>query len=170
MKIIDHGTWTRYQPEAKPTDAPVTAMFLRRDSDGVDWYDYVRPNFLLTNPRKKTYNPEIDNAPLPAPNFRPGNIFCNIYYHPEFKVHIVGTAVRDPTMMCPIGQRVIEIVGFDGDDPHAEFGGKVYDHEAGTFTILVRPPISPSPLEQKILDRLDTITARLKELERKING
>ena len=170
MKIIDHGMWVKYKPDRPRGDAPANAFYMRRESDGVDWYDYVRPNFYLMHPRPTSLL-ELNGETQPlVPNFMSGSLICSVYHHKHFNKHIVATANYDPTAVLPVNQRVIEIVGFECDDPLAEFGGKVYDHEAGTFTILVRPPISPSPLEQKILDRLDTITARLKELERKING
>ena len=72
--------------------------------------------------------------------------------------------------VLPVNQRVIEIVGFECDDPLAEFGGKIYNAEDQSFAPLVLPPPLPSPIEQKILDRLDAITARLDQLERKSNG
>ena len=41
MNTIDHGMWNAYTPTTLPEGAPPHAMFVRRDSDGVDWYDYV---------------------------------------------------------------------------------------------------------------------------------
>jgi hypothetical protein len=163
VKVIDHGWWRQYEPEKPPSYAPPTAVFIRRERDNVDWYDYVRPS----DPDRARY---VGYDPDAVSNFGSASVFCNVYYHKDYRVHVIGTAVRDPTRMFPINQRVIEIVGYIGSDPHAEFGGKVYDHEAGTFTVLVTPPAPPSPLEQKILDRIDAITARLEKLERKSNG
>jgi len=169
MKIIDHGAWVKYKPDKRriAMDAPANAIFAKRVSDGVDWYDYVRPNFYLIHPRPTTL-PEYE--PPGEPNFKPGSVICNVYRHPEFDRDFIGTAVYDPTRFVPCNQRIIEITDYAGTDPHAEFGGKVYDREAGTFTVLVRPPAPPSPIEQRLFDRLDAITARLDQLERKING
>jgi hypothetical protein len=166
MKIIDHGVWVKYKPDKPRAEAPANAMYMRRESDGVDWYDYVRPNFYQMFPRPQSLLELTGETEPLVPNFKPDSLICNVSYHEHLKAHVVGAAVRDPTAVAPINQRVIEIVGFDGDDPQAEFGGKVYDHEAGTFSKLVIPPAPPSPLEQKILDRLDAIEARLEKLER----
>lgn len=38
--MINHGTWTRYEPETLPFGVPEKAMFWR-NSVGVDWYDFV---------------------------------------------------------------------------------------------------------------------------------
>ena len=157
MKIIDHGTWVPYKPDKPKGDAPANAVFMRRESDGVDWYDYVRPNFYQMFPRPQSLL-ELNGETQPLkPNFVSGSLVCNVYHHKHFKVDIVGTATRDPTAVMPYRQRVIEIVGYEGDDPHAEFGGKVYDHEAGTFTKLELPPFKPSPEFQSILDRLEKL-------------
>lgn len=163
MKIIDHGTWVPYKPDKPQQDAPANAVYMRRESDGVDWYDYVRPNFEQLFPRKTTL-PEYKSPG--AAKFTPGSLVCNVYHHKHFNKHIVGTATRDPTAMLPYNQRIIEIIGFDGDDPHAEFGGKVYDHEAGTFTKLVLPTIKPTIEAQAVLDALATIMQRLDKLEK----
>jgi hypothetical protein len=163
VKVIDHGWWRQYEPERPPSYAPPTAVFIRREGDNVDWYDYVRPS----DPNYKSYF-GFDHTL--KPNFEARSLKCNVYKHPELGCDVIGTAVYDPTTLFPNGQRIIEIIGFEGDDPHTEFGGKVYDDKIEIFSALVRSPPPPSPLEQKILDRLDAITARLEKLERKTNG
>lgn len=42
MKIIDHGTWSKYTPKKGHPDAPVNTMYCRRDSDEIDWYEYQK--------------------------------------------------------------------------------------------------------------------------------
>lgn len=41
-KITSLGLWEHYTPENPPEGAPVNAMFVRRVSDGADWYEFAR--------------------------------------------------------------------------------------------------------------------------------
>jgi hypothetical protein len=175
MNIIDHGVWTRYTPEKPQADAPPNAIYAKRD-DGVDWYDYVRPNFLLAQPPKpKEYHAVtgaelVNDKPAPRPNFKPGSVVCNIYYHPQHDRHLVGAATRDPTAIHAINQRVIEITDYQGNDEQAqkELGGRIYDHVKKAFgeKPQFQPP-PPSPIEQKILEALDAVIERLEKLEKR---
>lgn len=36
----DHGYWVRYTPAQRPEGVPDNVMFSKRESDGVDWYEY----------------------------------------------------------------------------------------------------------------------------------
>jgi hypothetical protein len=162
MEIIDHGVWVQYQPTKPQKDAPARTIYARREADSVDWYDYVRPNFLLMQPPKPpTYHPTtgellVDDTPPPVPNFKPGSVVCNIFRQREHS--IVGAATYDPTAIHSINQRVIEIVDYQGSDPQKDFGGKVYDHATGTFSD--QPPLPPS-----LSARLDAMEKRIKALE-----
>ena len=75
-QIIDHGKWVPYQPDTLPPHAPPNALFARRESDGVDWYDYVR-------------NPD---------SFTADGVKFTVMWHEAHAGWIVGAAVRDPTM------------------------------------------------------------------------
>lgn len=166
MEIIDHGVWIRYQPVKPQAGAPHGAIYARREADSVDWYDYVRPNFLLMQPAKPpTYHPttgeQLVEDPPPEPNFKPGSVVCNIYHHPHFNRSIVGAATYDPTAVHSINQRVIEIVGYEGDDPQKDFGGKTYDPKTGTLSD--PPPMPPAPKSPD--ERLDALEKRVKALE-----
>ena len=166
MEIIDHGVWVKYQRVQPQKDAPRGAVYARRQADLVDWYDYVRPNFLLMQPPKpSTYHPTtgallVDDRPKPVPNFKPGSVVCNIYHHPHFNRSIVGAATYDPTAIHSINQRVIEITGYTGDDPQKDFGGKTYDPKTNTLSDPPPLPVYISPDE-----RLDALEKRVKALE-----
>jgi hypothetical protein len=41
MTIIDHGFWVKYIPVELPFGIPRGAAFIKRESDGQDWYEYV---------------------------------------------------------------------------------------------------------------------------------
>jgi hypothetical protein len=158
MQIIDHGMWVRYQPDVVPSYMPRNAIYLKRESDGADWYDYIRPS----DPNRASY---VGFDPTIKSNFQEHTIKCGVFWHPDFKLHMIGAAVLDPTMLWPISQQVIEIVGHSCDDPHAEFSRKVYDPATESFSVFTPPPAPPSKIEQTILDRLDAIAARLGKLE-----
>jgi hypothetical protein len=136
MNIIDHGAWEMYSPHPSKRDEfelPHGAMFARRISDGVDWYDYVAPsNKDIDKPEEKTLKK----------NFSDETVKATVYWHPDFKKHIVGSAVTDPTLLFPPNQQVIEITDYTGSDPATDFNGKVYDAATGSFTVLV---LSPAP-------------------------
>jgi hypothetical protein len=172
MNIIDHGVWIKYKPATLPFGVPANSLFAKRTSDGVDWYDYVRPHFeMMQPPKPKIFHPETgeemaQNKKTLTPNFKPGSVMCNVYWHPDLKQNIVATAVYDPTLLFPADQQVIEIVGYQGNDPHKDFGGKVYDKDAATFSPLVRPDPQPSKTERSILTTLDKIMERLEKLEK----
>jgi hypothetical protein len=171
MNIIDHGVWVRYTPEVLPETAPNGAIFAKRESDGVDWYDYVRPDFLRMHPPKQpTYdtNGKVIEPNLKS-NFHPDGIVCNVFHHRDHDAHIVGATVRgDPTAVYAINQRIIEITGYTGDDPHKDFGGKVYDHVSKKFgeKPQFKPP-PPTPFEEKMMEALNNIATRLEKLESK---
>jgi hypothetical protein len=134
MNIEEHGTWLPYKPDTLPENAPVSTIFVRRASDGVDWYDYV-------------------NA---GTNFDPDSIKMTVV-GPS---NIVGAAVFDPTMMFPGSDAlVLEVFDVVTDDPQAMFGDKVYDAANQTFTD--RPPVGPPPGLQSLLDRLAVLEAKV---------
>jgi len=123
--IIEHGSWVRYTPDKLPEHAPPNALFARREGDQADWYDYV-------NSDDKFY---IDSVKFTAQQIN--------------GQWIVGAATTDGTALFPADGLVGEITGYYGEDPQAEFGGKVYDPAAGTFTA-PPPPQAPEPIEAMI--------------------
>jgi hypothetical protein len=115
MTIIDHGTWTRYEPEPWPADLPSNIMFCRRDRDGRDWYEYVKGNDLSRHSIKLTV---LDG--------------------------VVRAATRDASMLFPQGCRVVEVVGDDASDPQARYGGMIYDAKAKALAAKPAEPVTPT--------------------------
>lgn len=134
MIITEHGIWLPYTPGTLPENAPPSAIFVRRESDGVDWYDYVNS----------------------GTNFDPGSIKMTVV-GPS---NVVGAAVFDPTMMFPGSNAlVLEVFDVVTDDPQAMFGNKIYNAADGTFTD--RPPPQPPAGVRSMLDRLAALEAKL---------
>ena len=78
--MIDHGVWESYKPDTMPNGAPPNALFARRVSDGVDWYDYVNSSeSFIAATSKMTI---VDDA--------------------------LAAIVNDPTQLFPAGAKVIE--------------------------------------------------------------
>jgi hypothetical protein len=129
MTIKDHGTWSLYTkpapppplPPCSPDDkeelerrsklppnivehvVPANAAHARR-ADGKDWYDY------------------LDEAP-----FGRGGVVLMI----DGDI-VVGTA-RDGSRIFPDNVTIIEITGYRGDDPDADFLNTRYDARRQTF-------------------------------------
>jgi hypothetical protein len=145
MSTIDHGDWVKYTPATPREDAPPAALFARRTMDGVDWYDYVNP----------------------GTNFQPGTVKFAVILR-EGIGYVVGPAVYDATRIFPADHIVFETSDYEGSDPQADLGNKVYDPVARSFND--QPPLPPPPpsdTETKILTALDSIMARLEKLEKK---
>jgi hypothetical protein len=98
MNIKDHGFWVRYTPTEIPKNAPPATMFCRRESDGMDWYEYVHPG---TNFREDTIKMTIiDGA--------------------------VAAATLDPTALFPQQSQVLEVSDVSVPDPQKTFGRRLY--------------------------------------------
>jgi len=136
-QIIDHGKWVPYVPKQWPEHAPANALFARRESDGVDWYDYVK------NPK----------------SFSADTVKFIAFWQDAYDGYVVGAATRDMSRFpCPLGMLVREIVDYHGgDDLQAELGQKLYDPDTHKLHAL---PAAPDPL-QPLLDRIAVIEARL---------
>jgi hypothetical protein len=166
MNIISHGNWVRYTPTTVPATFPPGVMFAKRASDNLDWYGYVKPDQKISIPMPVVDvdgNP-LPKAPAPPSRFQPGSVKATV--HLRDTLHIVSTALYDSTMLFPDGAEVIEITGYTGSDPFKDFGGKVYNQAAGTFTDPPPPPEpGPTAIERDILRTLERINRRLDRLE-----
>jgi hypothetical protein len=133
--VTDHGAWTRYVPGTIPTRAPPNALFSQRDSDSVDWYDYVNAgsNFTPDTTVKMTVGPD----------------------------NIVRAATIDPTRLFPgTGVRILEVDGAPLTDPQTDWGGQVYDPNTKTFSD-PPPPIWNFPLNKQWEERIAALEAKL---------
>lgn len=136
--IIDHGKWSLYTPDVLPgwaADLKIqgnVAYFSRRDSDGVDFYDF------------RNGKPFQDNS-----------LVCTVLTDPATGVETVKAVFRDHTMLFPFTQRIIEIVGHDVEDgkPHNEFAWLTYDPETKTLSgvpEMPKPEIAVASSQAKI--------------------
>ena len=146
MAHIDHGKWKTYTPAKMRKDAPPNALFARRESDGVDWYDYVHP----------------------GNNFAADTVKIAVDWRDYAGGYVVGPAVYDATMIFPPDHIVMEIDDYTGTDPQTDLGNKLYDPATGVFSDQPPlPPPAPTATEMKMLNALDAIAARLDKLEKK---
>lgn len=120
--IIDHGTWVPYTREAVVSLegfplVPAGTMFCRREADGVDWYDFARAEG----------------------SFAAGSILIACL---KTDIGWVTQGVfADFGRMFPQNQMLIELQGWEGEKPHNEFGMKIYDPVAQTFTDIPAPVV-----------------------------
>ena len=146
MKIIDHGRWEPYKP-AKPykafEGAAVNVAYVQRDKDGKDWYTYI-----------------YDDKPFKTENVK----MC---LHTQDDLWIVGAAVYEPDRLFPHKAMVLEIEGYEGDDPQQAFGNKMFDPKTKEFKDRPIPVAQPTATETQILDVLNTIMKRLDKLEKR---
>jgi hypothetical protein len=131
MKIINHGSWSRYTPRTVPRDVPAGVMFCRRDGDGVDWYDYIHG----------------DGAKLAG-----GSVKMTVL---EGTVRAVN---RDATALFPQGCVVLELIGDVSPNPQAAFGGKFYD--ARTNALVDPPPARVEPSLTDLIARIEALERR----------
>jgi len=126
--IIDHGLWQVYTPEKLPELAPPGAMFTRRVSDGVDWYDFAR-------------NPG---------SWAEGSVKATLLQSAIGDVAM--SLVRDEHMLFPANGRLIEILGIDPDeaDPHSLLKGKLCNLATGEFTDPPKPAVTKVSAAQAV--------------------
>lgn len=89
----------------------------------------------------------------------------SVMWHDYAGSLVVGPAVHDATKLFPANQYLLEIVGFDGEDPQTHFGGKLYDLLTEKFTD--QPPPTPMPdlytLIEELRERVTKLEARNRE-------
>ena len=134
MNTIDHGKWLAYTPVTLPAGAPANAMFTRRESDGVDWYDYVND----------------------GGNFSPAYVKIAALYRDASGQYVVGPATYDATAMFPVGCIVHEVTDYTGNDPQTDLGSKAFDPATGEFT----DPIIPPSERDSVAARLAALEAK----------
>ena len=101
-QIVDHGKWVLYQPDTLPEHAPLSALFARRESDGVDWYVYSRD----------------------SKNFSPDTVKFTVMWQDTHNGFIIGAATRDPTRLFPAGQLLREIIDYHGGGSASRTGSE----------------------------------------------
>lgn len=124
--ITDHGFWEPYTPTTMPAWAQVATaigggvVFMRR-SDGFDFYNYLKGDPFAANAVLATTTANGDGT------------------------ETVNSVFRDPTMICPYNQRLIEIAGVDPAEtkPHNLFAWLTYHPDTLTFSGSPSPPLPP---------------------------
>jgi hypothetical protein len=156
MKIIDHGKWIPYKPakDRWPEGAPTQALFCKRESDGVDWYDYVNP-------------PKNNRRRLFSENFREDSVKVAFMFHEMEQKWIIGPSVIDATLIFPANHHVREFIGFgsvDEDEIIAAFRNKVIDPD--TNALSERPVLEKIDWLAVVIDlksRVEKLEEQLKE-------
>jgi hypothetical protein len=126
--VVDHGDWTEYPgpiyaPAANnvaysPVVPPGT-MFLKRDTDNKDWYQYSRD----------------------AENFGSASLFATCRIKNDKLV--VQAVFDDRSRLWPLNMRVVEIQGYTGslEKVHKNFEQQIYDPVTKTLSPIPVPPI-----------------------------
>ncbi|RUP22648.1 hypothetical protein [Methylobacterium sp.] len=129
LNIKDLGIWEVYTPEKMPewtNDIPAgyKALFARRKSDGVDWYDFRKA----------------------ANSFTPGYLLAMTSEDPFSKFRVVQGVYRDRTAAAvPTNLQVIEIEDINPNDatPWKQYEQRAFDPSTLTIGDLwTRPVIS----------------------------
>lgn len=137
MNIKEHGQWEIYKPLELPIGMPPSALFCRRVTDKIDWYEYT-----------VAHNTSI-NKPADAQKvFGDTTVKMTVIWHPELEMYLVSSAVTNPIVLFPGNQQILEILDYTGTDPAKDFNGKVYNPADGSFTDRVEP--SPEVMRQRI--------------------
>lgn len=143
--IIDHGNWSRYTPAAPKMElVKHHVQFAQRDGPGFgeDWYEYI-----ASKPFGDT------SVVMTVQHTETGDVVQAVTY--------------DPSTIFPAGMGVIEETEYTGDDPFADFHGRVYNADARAIGgRWAPPPPPPSATEASILAMLDAIVDRLEKIER----
>jgi len=141
--IKEHGQWEAYKPTSprpfpgRTQEGPImqqhVLMYARRIDTGDDWYDY-----------RKQFNGDTVLMTI-WPSHLDGPL-------------VVQAVTRDVQMIFPAGAMLIELQGYTGDDPFAEFSGTVYEN--GTLT-----GSKYQPKTRNLLQELDDVKGRIERLE-----
>lgn len=124
--IKDHGIWQPYTPVPMPEWAQEASaiggapVFIRR-GDGVDFYDFRNSSPFAVNAIVATTTTDAAG------------------------VETVGSVFRDPTMIFPFNQRLIEIDGVDPAEtkPHNLFAWLTFHPDTLSFSGVPVPPMPP---------------------------
>lgn len=126
-QIKDLGLWNQYTPETPPDWAEQLplgqrVLFVRRDSDGTDWYDFRNAEGSFTD----------------------GYLLATTIKENNSGLEIIQGIHRDQTTIAvPNGMRVIEIEDMSPDDPAPwkAYEGRVFDPAALTIGEIWAPPV-----------------------------
>lgn len=122
LTITHLGIWQLYQPEVWPEELPKNTLFCRRESDGVDWYEF----------RKSLRD---DTVKMTVADMVGG-----------FKK--VQIATRDVSMVWPVNALLLEVDGITEDDPQETYRWMEFLPETNSFQPMAPELINPpSPID-----------------------
>jgi hypothetical protein len=166
MAVKDHGFWTRYIPLVITANVPRGAIFLRRDSDGMDWYEYVHdPVDDFGKPKKDEHDNEIKNT-----NFEKTTVkaVVDVKGRDNTEQPIVRAAAVEVDRLFPDGGQLLELLDEkrDQNEPALiiEFCNRHIDMKTGKVGDVWQPPPPP---ENPVMVALKEIMARLDKLEKR---
>jgi hypothetical protein len=139
--IKDHGKWYRYQPGEGGgiSGAPPSTLYARRESDGVDWYDYVHP----------------DNK------FLPETLKLALFWNTDYNSFVVVVPTYTATEIFPDDRTVMELDLPPVSNPIDVYANKLFDPATGAFTDPPPPELPPQiAMLEKIMKRLDKLEKR----------
>jgi hypothetical protein len=168
MAVVDHGFWVRYIPskEEVPFGIPRNAAFIRRESDGQDWYEYVNRGVEDTH----SYYKDQTHP------FEPGSVKCVVEVKSgrskEAESPILRCAAVDATRLHPQDCQLIELTDIkrpqDEEALIMEFANRVIDLKTGKVgEVWIPPPLPTPPMDERVADALEMILQRLEKLEGK---
>jgi len=140
VSIIDHGTWTSYKPERTSADAPENALFLRRESDGADWYAYVRS----------------------GKHFRPDTV--KLVLEQRDSETVVRTVAVEAPRLFPINGHVVEIENMKRKQDESSLLEEFVNRRFDLKTARTGERLEPKQADN-ILARLTKLEERLTSLE-----
>jgi hypothetical protein len=168
MTVIDHGFWVKYIPskEELPFGIPRGAAFIRRESDGQDWYEYVNRGVEDAHAHYRDQ----------AHPFEPDSVKCVIEIKSsraeEARTPIIRAAAVDATRLHPQDCQLIELTDMkrpqDEEALITEFANRKIDLKTGKVGEEWQPPPPPKPpIDDRVADALEMILQRLEKLEGK---
>lgn len=157
-EIRDHGIWRRYYPtEEERKGIPHSAAFLRRESDGFDWYEYV--------------NVEEDNEDHKGrvKQFQDGTVklVIDMIEKDAEGEAIVRTSAVDETRLFPQDALLLELLGDKREQDEArlieEYCNRYIDPKSGTLG--KKREFRPPPPDDRVMRVLNEIMTRLDRME-----
>jgi hypothetical protein len=167
MTIKDHGHWVQYIPAKTEAYMPPGTLFLKRESDGQDWYEYVNLIDVTTG----------DPLPGRVLQFSPHTVKCVVEPKGRGGVDgepsgpIVRVAAVDAARMFPINGQLLELEDVSRLQDEAalieEFVNREIDLKTGKLGPKWEPKFPEPKIDDRIADALEMILKRLEKLEGK---
>jgi hypothetical protein len=137
--VTQHGFWERYEPapEDIPENFPPSALFLRRVTDHVDWYEFVRVGHgFEPDSLKATVGQIVLGQQLGA---------ISTFIQRNAGKWIIQAVADEIDRLFPQNNLLIEIKDVDPNigDPQAAFGQRVFDPDTNEIGDVLPAPLMP---------------------------